>query len=823
MTELAATASGMSAGQLAVMSRGALSTLHRNATRVGSKNPCVLKAAGTLEVIGQQPCGDFSGTVQQINAWRPDESAIYGSGGPANLRYSPTGTDTVLGAGRLLADGGSTTTFTAEQTPGTYRSTWEYHCAIRSMRATIGSVITGVDWTAATFKLTKAGLVASCAFDGDTLAHVTVAGTGGATGWYRVASVSGTDDVFLTQDRYDAVAGQTPGAGSALLNPSDVSAGISVQFHNSTQSVSITAGAWDEPRQTFYSTGSFSAAVGTNDTLQIISGNGTIGSPGTYFKVDSKVSNDAVLLRDAGVTASQQFPTAAASFTFVGLHVDEVAAFTGYTRTAGDRFVVLSAATGVIVGSYAIASKTSNDVIVLSADARLTVNGTTLVGYIAKADIVAVYWKRTAFEDKACTWTTDGTAITLGSALSFTPKQGDFYYIYILKDNGGGAVWDPQPENNPEEAPTTSQLSSVFCSWPYGHLGKNSKSSNHSQSGFGNLIAAVDGTLMNHAWFGDVLTAPRCFLSGDKMEIDVGPIDTTYNGTPFLIETLLIPGFDPPRHYHATPDFKNSERLLDSAVAFQSPPFTLDGFRPTHFKITGTCGSVQTTKADESGDNISHEWAIQYGQGPASAGTPGFGASEGDPRIVLAERRITKTILLCARVSRGSWSPSTAAIDKVGAFIRYSTANALDGDCFIVESGSGWKQGAYLIDAAATNAQTTPQKKRKIILIAGQPGMGSVAVNDLTGYVPDRTDWHNNPVRWTFLMTGVHPSQRGIMGTHGYYPGEPFNCDTGNGGVLFGFFGAQFNGATAANTKLPTGPRFRCSSYRYTFSQGGSN
>lgn len=852
MSELLATATGMGAGQIAVQNRAGLSPLHKNATRVGSKTPAVLKAAGTLEVLGQQQCGDFSGTLQQINSWRPDEAAIFGSGGPANLRYGPTGTDTIVAAGRLLADG-TTTSFTAELTPGTYRPTWDYRCSIRSIWKTLGAQITGVSWDPTTFKLSKTNLAVSCADDGFTLCKIEDADTGGNTGWYLVDHAAATgDDVYLTEDRFDAVVGQTPAAGSALVNPSASSA-MKVRFCNSSQATLVRAATWVDS-----ATYDLPAIAQDLDTITIGATTYTFAGPASPGQIEifvgsmaELVSNIvAVLSADTTITIVDSGTYVAASVThgFVTIRssttttyaLSDSSAVGGAwdTATVGNKLVVANSGTPfsayTSTGNDTLEVRTGDAGAITRQTARFTkvlakVSSTTLqvedVDWATPGanDLYVVLFKRTAFEDQACTWTTDGTAITLGSALTFTPRAGDFYYIYAFKDNGGGDVWDPQPENNPEEAPTISQLSSKFCSWPYGHMGKNTKSSNRSESGFGNLIAAVDGTLMNHAWFGDLLVAPRCFLSGDKLELDVGPIDTTFNGTPFLIETLLIPNFDPERHWQKKGNVPLNGKLLDSAVAFQSPPFTLGGFRPTHITITGACGSVQTTSADEGGDNISHEWTIKYAQGPSSAGSPGKGAFEGDPRLLLAERRVTKTIDLCARVSRGSWDPGSRTIDQVGAFIRWAgNGEALDGDVFIVERGTGWKQGAYLVDADATNGLTVAQRKRKVILIAGQPGMGSVSCADLVGYVPDVSDWHNNPVRWTFLMAGVHPSRRGIHGLHGYYPGEPFDCETGNGGLIFGCSGQRFNGQTAANVKLPTGPRFRCSSLRYTWSPGGT-
>lgn len=919
MTELDRS-SGLSDAQQVALARGNLSQLGAGLPRLGAKQARIPGAAGGLFIIGQQQCGDFSGTLQITDAWRGGSTP--GSGGPANLPYSPTGTDTVPGAGRLLTDG-STTQIPMESLADTI-PTWNHKLAIRSMWKTPSAVITGVDWTAATFKLSKASLVAAADYSGFTWAHITVAGTGGCAGWYPVASTTSTTDVFLVPCRYDSVivsgVAQTPGSGSALLNPNDVSAGISVQFHPSNQTVLVTAATWIDtatltvaidlqdadtttvggvtytwnafggasPNVLFdgagtaaavtnninafalvlagnanivvlsttastitvrsTSTTSYSTTVATggttawnttavgnhlivanagtpfsgysagpDDTLELRQGSGIVGASGTYTRVNAKVSSSTLQVDDDGLAdpgandlyvvlwdrnAFENVPVRTmfkdAAWNFGSLTLTLAGAFTNYSWTSGDKFIVTDG-TGWTTKAYTITSRTSANAIVLANDTLLTLPTASnpATGYITTAAGSTLVFTTT-------------------TPLTFTPRQCDFYYLYVDSDTGGGIVWDPKPRNNPEEAPTVSALSSLYCSWPQGHLGRAVKSSNRTQSGFGNLIAAIDGTLMNHAWWGNVVTTPRTFLSGDALTLRIGPIDTTYNNSPFLLEALLIPNFDPPRHWRSQAGFENNNRLLDGAVAFQSPPFTSSGARPTNIEIRGVSGAVQTTGGDMGGDNISHQWTCKFFQGPNASGAPGGGSLEGDPRFPV-ERSYTKTILLAARAANANWDPSTRKITKSGAFIRYGTA--YDGDVYIVEHGSGFRQTSLRIDAAATNGQTATQKKNNIILEAGQLGVSGSACSDLTGYVPDRTDFHNTPVHWQLLIQAVHPAQRGKMGYHGYYPGEPFSCTTGNGGVLFGFLGSQFTGAQSA-TKLPTGPRLRCSSFGWEWHSG---
>jgi hypothetical protein len=842
---------GMSAGQIAALNRAGLSQLLQNVPRVGAKGPRVINAAGGLFVLGQQPGGDFSGTLQQINAWRPDEAPIYGSGGPAHLPYSPTGYDTVPGMGRLLADGADTTHFTAEQTPGNFNTGWLYRCKIRSMRKTIGAEIASVNWTAATFTLNKAGLVASCADDGDTWAHITAnTGTGGLTGWFRVKTTSGADDVILTPDRHDASRGQAPGAGDALVCATDVAAGITVRFHNSNQSTLVPLMTWRDkatyslPLATLPSNGDTFTVGGVTYTWKTTAG----ASPDVQIGATRVISISnalAVVTLNPNVTVVS---TTTVSITFRSTSTTTYATtestggargtwnvsvvgnkllvanagtpFSAYTPTANDTAEIRegsdntgTAITNLTVLDTRIVAKVSSTTIQV-ADENMSVEGAS--------NLRVVVFNRKPFEDVACSWTSSGTAITLGSALTFTPKQGDFYYIYVNGTDGTEVIpWNPQPRNNPEEAPTRSQLSSKFSAWPIHHLGRSSRAANKTQAGFGNLIAAVSGTLMNHAWWGSLITTPRSFLSGDELTVEIGPIDTTSNGTPFCLEVVLIPNHDPARHYRLEGTVGASLRLFADAVCFHSPPFGLGQIRPISLSIRGIAGAVQTTNGDEGGDNLSQEWTCEFRQGPNAAGRAEGGTVDADPRFP-AKRLVTKTIDLPARVFNGIYTPgATPIVNRTGAFVRYAGDTALPGDVLVVEHGTGWKQGIYYLDVTRTNAQTGSAHTDNIYLLPGQPGMPSSACSDLVGYVPDRTDFHNHEIEWQIFVQAIHPCQVGVPLVHAYYPGEPFDCLTGNGGVLLGCFGSQFNTASGVNVKLPTAPRMRCSSFRHRWSPGG--
>jgi len=81
----------------------------------------------------------------------------------------------------------------------------------------------------------------------------------------------------------------------------------------------------------------------------------------------SEIYVDPSLAGDTGTGTRATITLTAATFTFAALSLTEVGAFASYTFVAGDR-IYITGGTAVTAGYYTIASKTSDDVIVLTAD-----------------------------------------------------------------------------------------------------------------------------------------------------------------------------------------------------------------------------------------------------------------------------------------------------------------------------------------------------------------------------------------------------------------------------------------------------------------------
>jgi hypothetical protein len=150
---------------------------------------------------------------------------------------------------------------------------------------------------------------------------------------------------------------------------------------------------------------------------------------------------------------------------------------------------------------------------------------------------------------------------------------------------------------------------------------------------------------MCSAWSG-ICTVPReLFLHGDKLDITM-LLDVQSKGTPYLLEVLLIPNFDPETDWLRDGNTANGERLLfgnGKAMWFQSP-IILEGESNCglNIRLSGQAGSVQTVGLAEQGDNYSQQWICRfdvYGNdieetysgtgGGANAQARGFPASVG--------------------------------------------------------------------------------------------------------------------------------------------------------------------------------------------------
>lgn len=247
---------------------------------------------------------------------------------------------------------------------------------------------------------------------------------------------------------------------------------------------------------------------------------------------------------------------------------------------------------------------------------------------VASTNTVAFSFGTNAFSTTSYTLTKSGKGFSFGMASSATRiayssalsgngwtdpiiKRGDLYLVWAVP--GSVTDYDQEMTTNPESVPTLSAASSLASWWPYGTPGRCERTS--YKGNYANVFASPPNSQMNSAWSG-VVTVPReLFLHGDKLEITM-MLDCQSKGTPYLVEVLLIPNFDPETDWLRDGNTANGERLLygnGKAMWFQSP-IILEGESNCgmNIKLAGQAGSVQTVGLAEQGDNYSQQWDCAF-------------------------------------------------------------------------------------------------------------------------------------------------------------------------------------------------------------------
>ena len=247
---------------------------------------------------------------------------------------------------------------------------------------------------------------------------------------------------------------------------------------------------------------------------------------------------------------------------------------------------------------------------------------------VASTNTVVFSFGSNAFSTTSYTLTKSGKGFSFGMATSAARiayssalsgngwtdpviKRGDLYLVWAVPDTV--TEYDQHMTTNPESVPTLSAASTLASWWPYGTAGQCERTS--YKGNYANVHASVPNSQRCTAWSG-ICTVPReLFLHGDKLGITM-LLDCQSKGTPYLIEVLLIPNFDPELDWIRNGNVANGERLLygnGKAMWFQSP-IILEGESNCglNIRLSGQAGSVQTVGLAEQGDNYSQQWVCSF-------------------------------------------------------------------------------------------------------------------------------------------------------------------------------------------------------------------
>jgi len=170
----------------------------------------------------------------------------------------------------------------------------------------------------------------------------------------------------------------------------------------------------------------------------------------------SEIYVDPALAGDVGAGEKDTQPLgisnlATAVFDFTGngegeLHLTQSAAFASYTFSAGDKIYIESASAGIVVPAfYDIDSKVDDDAILLSADAGLTADGSSIVSDSGP------------FGDLE--WAIEQTTFDLAEGTRVNIKNGTDEILAAkletaLADTGTSIAWAPAP-TSPARAGST--------------------------------------------------------------------------------------------------------------------------------------------------------------------------------------------------------------------------------------------------------------------------------------------------------------------------------------------------------------------------------
>jgi hypothetical protein len=664
--------SGLSPDQMQTLFKGPYTEALKNLSRVGAKHPRTLMNSGGLWYWGVAPCGDFTGT------------AMGGSGGPAALPWGPTGQYTIVGAGRVVETGPDTAHFKtsfplsdlnpSDPLEADNNNHFRYKVALaRAARRSFA--FTNASWTAATRKIELQGGqtfgAGGTAYSpkgptGDDWMWITDAGTGGVPGWYRVNALATRDDTIL----YDLQTVSILTDDASILNAADVvgdgaTVGIDGVLIKSNQAGWVAHGAWDADTKQLKSFASFSSSAagafhevytpGADDCVEIIAGNGV---KNTYTLVVSKQDDNTITVADD--IGALDFTFSGGTFT-PGPNTLVVAGtpFAGYTWKAGDTLLVYSSSDPVWVDTAVRINSKTNDFTLVLGGAGLPAGIATLttgnIGHIA-----FVVWRRPVFEkvalDPTNPWVNTAPVGELAystvavdpvlhpAGLSWTPQHGDFYYVYIDGDDAAGALWPngtkpAMVENDPQNCPTPSAATTLVSLWPYHSFVRSSIFYMKTNGGVGNVPACFKGTQMNHGYEGLFLLAPEACIAGDAVRLRTVS-DIGYMGTPYCIEVLVVPDFDPEKHWVKDGSINNNERLDYRCIWFHSPVVYQQGIIPLTIELEGKFSYDQTIGSFMDTDTVSMQWTCEFllgnaGGDGATEPPPGFPSKQGPTSKVL--------------------------------------------------------------------------------------------------------------------------------------------------------------------------------------------
>lgn len=191
-------------------------------------------------------------------------------------------------------------------------------------------------------------------------------------------------------------------------------------------------------------------------------------------------------------------------------------------------------------------------------------------------------------------------------------KRGDLYLVWVEQPLPVGFPTQIQ-STNPEAVPTLSARNSKACLWPLGTPGRAERAAYPGT--YPNVFAAPEDSQMHSAWWGTFRLPREMFLHGDKVQLSM-VADVQAFGTPFLLEVLVIPDFDPETDWFRASDVTNGQRLLEAngkAMWFQSPTvIDVDSNVGCQITLGGQAGSVQTIGVGETGDNYSQQWTCTF-------------------------------------------------------------------------------------------------------------------------------------------------------------------------------------------------------------------
>jgi hypothetical protein len=619
--------SGLSAGQIQGIAKAPFTGHFNNAPMLGDRRPKTLIAATGAWYFDNAPHGDYSGTEQNN-----------GTGGPAQMEFSPTGTEGVVTIGRVRQASGTRSTTTA---------------STRDAESVVGGVGQGDDNTISStvFSGCAIGDVVSITVDTSSPSGLTVPGT-----YYVVQKFSDTQ-VKVSSTLGGSVADITAtssGMSLSVASPTSFQGEQSITYNHATYGYKLrvinthaapitgTAADWHATNLTITKTsGGFSSYTYTGWDMVYITAGGLKG----WYRIASKDSNDVItltadstILSSSNLTGTVSFEVYPCNFaTYVAAATWNESAktltaasgtpFAGYTAGTDD-VVLIKSGDGTAL-DYAgaeswckVASESSSTVIVLSEGA-IADNGATNVEFI-------LFKRPTYTEYAVSTASVSGrTAICSATTLSPVVQVGDLYYMYVdMVDGEDAATGGPNsnnlpyttPTNDPEGVPTATALTSTYCPWPANTFSSQVRMSVQGNQGLCTVPESRLNTEMNAAWWGLFTMPKETLVYGDKLCINFsGGYD--YNGTPFIFEIAIIPNFDPEVDWEKLYEVESEVRLANKAVWFQTDPIYHSGTASRDIAFNIECQSGGYTEGAGSTRQYIHNWMMTLDIASGTAAT----------------------------------------------------------------------------------------------------------------------------------------------------------------------------------------------------------